>query len=175
MKRIRFFPLLLLLCFLFSSCASKSIYRMAYCTGDEASGFIVSASCQKKWKRSDKIELIIGFGRERNEKGYVTTVLSIDAADFVIEDCPGHYDYEITDLEDSKYIWPRKEAFQYQKDAAPCVKTITLFVPEDTENATGSITIGFYAYYGTADKITSRKGTSTRIHYTIDEKHIVFK
>lgn len=172
MKRIRFFPLLLFLCFLFSSCTSKSIYKMAYHTGDEVSGLIVSVSCQRKWKRGDKIELIIGFGRDRDIKGYETTILSIEASDFVIEDCPGYYDYEITDLEDHKYIWPTmKKAYQYQKDAPPCVKTITLSVPEDTKNATGSITIGLHAYYGP----TARRGTSTGIRYTIDERYIVFK
>ena len=136
---------------------------------------------QKKWKRDDKIELVIGFGRDEDKRhtvnrgGYVTTVLSIEASDFVIEDCLGHYDYEITDLEDHKYIWPTKDkVYQYHREAPPCVKTITLSVPESIKQASGRVDIDLYAYYGNEGNITNRVGTGISIYYTIDEKHIIF-
>ena len=62
LKQVKFAMLLIVFCLLFTSC---TVYVSNYYSGDALSPVIVSASCEEKHNRNDKIALSIGLGREQ--------------------------------------------------------------------------------------------------------------
>ena len=148
MKRISFLLSFFLFCFLFGSCTLQ-VHVENHTLGDETAPIVISASSIRKWERTDTtMHLVIGIGRTDNFfKSFpeYKTFLSIDAPRLIIEEkYSDHYEYEITDFSDEKYIW---DANWEKGEFKPTYfQTFLISTPEDLEDGSGEITITWVTY-----------------------------
>ncbi len=168
LKQVKFATLLIVFCLLFTSC---TVYVSNYHIGDALSPVIVSASCEEKHNRNDKIALSIGLGREQAYTAH-QAILTIDAPGLVINDeYPDRYEYEITDFSDIKYRWEEKG----DKIKAAYFETVFLSVPENLDKTSGKINISLFLYSENTAESPYGYGSQITLYYDIDKEHIIFR
>lgn len=176
MKRISFFLPVFLLCFLFVSCTLQVHVENHIVAGDESALVVVSASCNRKYKRTEQPELTVGIGRD--DDSHQTDhrgILSIDAPGLIIEEkYSDHYEYEITDFSDEKYIW---DANWEKGEFKPIYfQTFLISTPEDSEKGSGTIEIHLSASWEWKTDGYDRGQTQTKVklYYAYNAEHIYF-
>jgi len=170
MKQVKSVILLFIFCFLCSSC---TVYVSDCHSGDTLSPVIVSASCEEKHNRNDKTALTVGLGRTDDWQSYTAyqAVLTIEAPGLVINDeYSDHYQYEITDFSDDKYLWEEKG----EKIKATYFETVFISVPEDRDRTHGEIIVSLFLHSENRNENSSEFGSQITLYYDIDAEHIVF-
>lgn len=176
MKRISFFLPFFLLCFLFGSCTFQVYVENHIITGDETALVVVSASCNRKYKRTEQPELTIGMGRDNDShQTDHRGILSIDAPGLIIAgEYSDYYEYEITDFSDEKYVWDAN--LKKGKVKPTYFQVFLISAPEDSKEGSGTIEIHLSASWEWKAEGHDRGQTQTsvKLYYAYNAEHIYF-
>ena len=184
MKRIRIFTLLVLLCLVLTACKPDSVYHINYQVDEFNTPIAVSVSCNARYKRTEKVDLIIGYGKYGSLAHHVLSpvMFSIQADGLAINDeYNGHYE-TVLNFAGDEYIWKErfvKGEIKINEQNPPRTEIFSLSFPEDLPvGYTGNIRISLsisLEFAGDDGEILPKERQSTvTLSYTVRENDILF-